>query len=69
MKILLETFPKEDPITETIKAKAYDPNIQIPAIIAAYRTPAMTERDAYVLDMLSTYLSDGKTSKLIQKIS
>ncbi|WP_452222767.1 M16 family metallopeptidase [Lacinutrix chionoecetis] len=61
-------FPKEDPITETINAKAYDANIQIPAIVAAYRTPAMTERDAYALDMLSSYLSGGKTSKLYKKI-
>ena len=40
----------------------------IPAIMAAYRTPAMTERDAYVLDMLSSYLSSGKTSKLYKKM-
>jgi predicted Zn-dependent peptidase len=65
---VVRNFPKEDPITETIKAKAYDSNIQIPAIMAAYRTPAMTERDAYVLDMLSSYLSDGKTSKLYKKL-
>ena len=61
-------FPKEDDITETIRAKAYDPNIQIPAIVAAYRTPSMLDRDAYVLEMLSTYLSDGKSSKLYKKL-
>ena len=65
---IVRNFPKEDPITETIRAKAYDPNIQIPAIVAAYRTPAMTDRDAYVLDMLSTYLSSGKSSKLYKKL-
>lgn len=65
---IVRNFPKEDPISETIYAKAYDSNIQIPAIMAAYRTPAMTERDAYVLDMLSSYLSDGKTSKLYKKL-
>ena len=65
---IVRNFPKEDPITETIYAKAYDSNIQIPAIMAAYRTPAMTERDAYVLDMLSSYLSSGKTSKLYKKL-
>jgi predicted Zn-dependent peptidase len=65
---IVRNFPKEDPIKEPIKAKAYDSNIQIPAIMAAYRTPAMTERDAYVLDMLSSYLSDGKTSKLYKKL-
>lgn len=58
----------EDPITETINAKYHDPNIQIPAILMGYRTPAQTERDAYVLDMISTYLSDGKSSKLYKKL-
>lgn len=58
----------EDPITETIKATYYDPNIQIPAILMGYRTPAQTDRDAYVLDMISTYLSSGKSSKLYKKL-
>ena len=58
----------EDPITATIKTKYYDSNIQIPAILMGYRTPAQTERDAYVLDMVSTYLSDGKSSKLYKKL-
>ncbi|MCW5514974.1 M16 family metallopeptidase [Muriicola sp. Z0-33] len=58
----------EDPITATIKTKYHDSNIQIPAILMGYRTPAQTERDAYVLDMLSTYLSDGKSSKLYKKL-
>lgn len=65
---IVRDFPKEDPITEPIRAKAYDSNIQIPAIMAAYRTPSMLDRDAYVLDMLSTYLSDGKSSKLYKKL-
>jgi predicted Zn-dependent peptidase len=65
---IVRNFEKEDPITETITAKAYDPNIQIPAVVAAYRTPGFKEKDAYVLDMLSTYLSDGKSSKLYKKI-
>ena len=59
---------KEDPITEARTAEAYDPNIQIPAVVAAYRTPGFKEKDAYTLDMVSTYLSDGKTSKLYKKI-
>ncbi|MEH6536696.1 MAG: pitrilysin family protein [Psychroserpens sp.] len=61
-------FQKEDPITETIEAKFFDSNIQIPAIITAYRTPGFKERDAYVLSMVSAYLSDGKTSKLYKEI-
>jgi len=61
-------FPKEKPITETKKVTAYDANIQIPAIIAAYKLPGQAERDAYVLDMISTYLSGGKSSVLYKKI-
>ena len=61
-------FPKEDPITSQINAKAYDPNIQIPAIMAAYRTPSMKTRDSRVLDMISSYLSSGKSSILFKKL-
>merc|ERR1712157_307551 len=45
-----------------------DPNIQVPAILAAYRLPGQASRDAYVLDMISTYLSGGKSSVLYKKI-
>lgn len=61
-------FPKEDPITETIHAKAYDANINIPAIMAAYRTPAMTTKDSRVLDMISSYFSTGRSSVLYKKL-
>ncbi|MCL9806998.1 insulinase family protein [Flavobacterium amniphilum] len=62
-----ETFV-EEPIMETIKATFEDPNIQIPAVFACYRTPSMKTRDARVLDMISTYLSNGKSSKLYKKM-
>ncbi|PIB30885.1 peptidase M16 [Maribacter sp. 4U21] len=65
---IVRNFPKEDPITEEVRVKAYDANIQIPAAGIAYRTPGFAERDAYVLDMISTYLSDGKSSKLYKKM-
>lgn len=58
----------EEPITSTINATYEDPNIQIPMMVATYRTPSMKTRDARVLDMISTYLSDGKSSKLYKKI-
>ena len=61
-------FPRESPITKTIKAEAFDPNIQIPAIFLAYRTPGRNSRDARVLDVISTYLSQGKSSKLYKKM-
>lgn len=65
---IVRNYPKEEPITTEVRTKAYDPNIQIPAAIIAYRTPGFKERDAYVLDMLSTYLSDGPSSKLYKKM-
>lgn len=58
----------EQPITETITATYQDQNIQIPAIVIGYRTPSMKTRDARVLDLISSYLSDGKSSKLYKKI-
>ncbi|MFC4220917.1 M16 family metallopeptidase [Flagellimonas marina] len=59
---------KEEPITSTLYATYHDPNIQIPAIFLAYRTPGQAERDAYVINMISTYLSDGESSKLYKKL-
>jgi predicted Zn-dependent peptidase len=61
-------FPKEEPITQEIDAEYHDKNIQIPALINAYRTPGFADHDAYVLNMISSYLSDGKSSKLYKKL-
>jgi predicted Zn-dependent peptidase len=58
----------EEPISQTIHATYEDPNIQIPMLVASYRTPSMKTRDARVLDLISSYLSDGKSSKLYKKI-
>lgn len=58
----------EAPITQQINAKWEDPNIQIPMVVTAYRTPSMKTRDARILDMISTYLSDGKSSVLYKKL-
>lgn len=65
--IMRATFD-EKPITETRKAVYHDPNIQIPAMLATYRTPSMKTRDAYILDMISTLLSDGKSSRLYKRL-
>ena len=61
-------FPKETPITQEFEETIYDANIQIPAYIFAYRTPAGNERDAYILSMLGSYLSKGKSSVLYKKL-
>ncbi|WP_430399825.1 M16 family metallopeptidase [Flavobacterium sp.] len=62
------TKAEEEPITKEFKASWEDPNIQIPMLVASYRTPSMKTRDARVLDMISSYLSDGKSSKLYKKM-
>ena len=58
----------EDPITSTIQTSFEDPNIQIPLILLGYRTPGQASRDAYALNMISTYLSDGQSSKLQKRL-
>jgi predicted Zn-dependent peptidase len=67
-----EVTPKkqyeEDPITEEIHANWEDPNVNIPMLITAYRTPSMKSRDARILDMISTILSDGKSSRLYKRL-
>jgi predicted Zn-dependent peptidase len=65
---VVRNFPKEAPITTAKRVQAYDKNIQIPAILATYRTPGFGNRDAYVLDMISAYLSGGKSSVLYKKL-
>jgi predicted Zn-dependent peptidase len=66
-KLTKKTFV-EQPITKTITASYEDPNIQKEMVVASYRTPSMKTREARVLDVISTYLSDGKSSKLYKKI-
>merc|ERR1712085_35344 len=65
---VVKNFPQEEPITQAMTAKGYDPNIQIPAIMAAYRTPSMKTKDSRILDMISTYLSTGRSSVLYKKL-
>ena len=65
---ITRNFPKETPITQEFEETIYDANTQIPAYIFAYRTPAGNERDAYILSMLGSYLSKGKSSVLYKKL-
>ncbi len=58
----------EQPITKEMIDTAYDPNIQIPAIMTAYRTPGLKTEDSRVLGLISTYLSSGGSSKLYKKM-
>ena len=65
---VVRNLPKEDPIEETIRSTWYDPNIQVPALLVGYITPKMKTREARVLSLLSTYLSDGKSSVLYKRM-
>jgi predicted Zn-dependent peptidase len=56
--------PKKD--TE-IRDIIYD-NIQIPAIIQAYNLPPKNHPDAYAMEMLSTYLTGGKSSLMTKEL-
>lgn len=67
-KKIVRKFPKEAPITQTIKSTEYDKNIRIPLKLFAYRTPKKTDKDAIVFDFISGILSDGKTSRLYKKM-
>mgnify|MGYP000925507993 FL=1 len=59
---------EEVPISETIEVTEYDPNIQIPLKLYAYRTPAMTDKDSFTIDLLSNILTDGKSARLYKKM-
>jgi predicted Zn-dependent peptidase len=59
---------EEQPITAPIVDTAYDHNIQIPAIMSAYRVPGLTSKDATVMEMISAILSGGASSKLYKKM-
>ncbi len=59
---------KETSITEPRTAEAFDKNIQIPALFTAYRIPEKTSRESFVFNMISSYLSDGNSSKLYRKL-
>lgn len=58
----------EEPITKEFHATYEDPNVQIPMLVASYRTPSMKTRDARVLDMISDVLTGGKSSVLYKKM-
>ena len=53
----------EPPQKEEVRDIIYD-NIQLPAVIQAYHIPAQGTEDAYALEMLSTLLSDGQSSRM-----
>jgi len=59
---------EEAPITKEIIDTAYDANIQIPAILAAYRVPGRDSRDSKIMEMISSILSGGSSSRMYKKM-
>ncbi len=57
----------EPPQKAEVRDVVFD-NIQLPAAIQAYHIPAQGTPDAYALDMLSTLLSGGQSSRLYKAL-
>ena len=53
----------EPPLAGEVRDTVYD-NIQLPLVLQAYRIPALGTEDYYSLDMLTTLLSSGQSSRL-----
>ncbi|MCW5912208.1 MAG: insulinase family protein [Cyclobacteriaceae bacterium] len=66
-----KTIPRPTVVEPPQKAEIRDvvfDNIQLPAVIQAYHVPAQGTPDAYALDMLSTLLSGGQSSRLYKAL-
>ncbi len=57
----------EPPLGGEVVDTVYD-NIQLPAIFIGYRMPPQGTKDAYALDMLTTLLSDGQSSRMYKSL-
>jgi predicted Zn-dependent peptidase len=53
---------KEGLLEKEIRDTIYD-NIQLPAVVVAYRTPELMHKDRFALDMLGMLLSQGNSSR------
>ncbi len=57
----------EPPQTEEVRDTVYD-NIALPLVLHAYHVPEMKHKDSYALDMLTTLLSGGQSSRLQKEL-
>src|SRR5690606_32478700 len=57
----------EPPQKAEVRDVVFD-NIQLPAVIEAYHIPAQGTDDAYALEMLSTVLSAGQSSRMYKAL-
>jgi predicted Zn-dependent peptidase len=53
----------EPPLTAEVRDSTYD-NIQLPALVMAYRVPPQGGTDYYAISMLAQLLSEGESSRL-----
>jgi len=57
----------EPPLIAEVRDTVYD-NIQLPLVLHAYRIPAIGTKDFYSLEMLTTLLSSGESSRLQKSV-
>lgn len=58
---------KEPAMTAEVRDTVFD-NIQLPAVVQTYRIPAQGTPDYYAVEMLSTLLSSGESSRLYKSL-
>lgn len=58
---------KEGLLEKEIRDTIYD-NIQLPAVIMAYRTPELRHEDKYAVELLTMILADGNSSRLVKNV-
>lgn len=66
-----KAIPRPTVVEPEQKAEVRDvvfDNIQLPAVVQAYHIPAQGTPDAYALDMLSTLLSGGQSSRMYKSL-
>ncbi len=56
-------FIKEPPLKGEVRDVIYD-RIQLPAVVTAYRIPAIGTKEFYAVDLLNRLLSNGNSSRL-----
>lgn len=66
-KAIPRELPQEPASAAEKRVNFYD-NIQLPAVIVAYHTPKPGTRDYYALDLLSSLLSQGNSSRLQKEV-
>lgn len=66
-KVIPRPTVVEPPQTKEVRDVVFD-NIQLPAVIQAYHVPAQGTDDAYALDLLSTLLSGGQSSRMYKAL-